>query len=141
MIVKASAEFSSFLAHNSILPYNDAFEQYVLLLLTNARASQDQDRTDWLYRTLERYKTSRNELETDVNRSEASRPISADDVYRIRDELLAMPINGKQLKEIYDMSQLTSKESARPQDVCCSWWKRRKGDEKHIFNVFRDTPM
>ena len=139
MIVEASAKFSTFLAHNSILPYHDAFKHYVSTLLIISKASKDQNRTKSLNRMLERYKTLRIELEAAVNRNEAS--ISADDVYRLRDTLLAMPINGKQLKEIYDMSLLTSKESSRPQDVCCSWWKGRKRDEKQILNPFRDTAV
>ena len=95
-------KFGSFLKQNALLAYNDAFKEYINMLIYDEENKSEYEKNFEQIRKLQKEKeiheNNKKLLEESLNAS-AEKDIKNDAIFLLRDELVKLKHNGKLLKD------------------------------------------
>ena len=115
IIMKTSAKYGSFLKANAIIPYNDAVEDYLDMIIDQERKKTSAFRNDALLQTMERMKTEYGEqrriLDAAIGTNIGENIHSPEEVMKLQEQLFCLKHMGQTLKELFE--KISIAQSAR----------------------------
>ena len=101
-IMNCASQFGSFLKNNALIPYNDAFKDYIDMLIYDEK-SKTGNTINWKQiRKLEKdkkiYEQKKNVLDKSLQNSKENY-IKEEAIFRMRDDLVNLKHNGRALKD------------------------------------------
>ncbi|CAG2170222.1 unnamed protein product [Oppiella nova] len=116
IITKAMAKFACFLKNNALTPFNDAFEDYVKVIIKNEEQAGNFDGSssrvtiDKLTQMLEQYEYEKKVILDAMKKSEHG-SISVDDIEQIIKQLCGLKWNGQAIKKLLATQILSKAQS------------------------------
>uniref|UniRef100_A0A914QB10 G domain-containing protein n=1 Tax=Panagrolaimus davidi TaxID=227884 RepID=A0A914QB10_9BILA len=108
-IMESSLRFGKFLDDNAILPYNDAFEEYVGKTISEEKncvaAGGDRSKLDNMQKFLAEYRAQKMILKKAKKEPGVSGTITPDEIAVIKTELYDLPRYGQLLKDLFEATE------------------------------------
>ncbi|CAG2172005.1 unnamed protein product [Oppiella nova] len=99
VITKCMAKFACFLKDNALTPFNDAFEDYVNVIIENEKQGGSKVTIDKLEQMLKRYKYEKNVILDAMKKSDQG-TISVEDIDQIIKKLCGLKWNGPAIRKL-----------------------------------------
>ena len=102
-LIESAAKFATFMNITALLPFNDSFEEYLDMMISNEER-KPQQRKD--FHKIEKLKQHKNKYKEEIDllkkalRSNSSMVINPVEIFKIKTELIDLQHTGPQLKEI-----------------------------------------
>merc|ERR1711892_269505 len=97
-IMTSGTNFGSFLKHNSLVPYNDAFKDYIDMLIQDEQnkreEARDRNKIKKLKQDREAYEERKRLLDEAINDPNKT-SIQTEEIFEMRDEMVKLKHNGK----------------------------------------------
>ena len=100
-IMEFAANFGSFLKHNAMVPYNDAFNDYIDMLIQdeqNKAEHADKKKIERLLNDKKVYENNKEVLIKALDESKGTK-IKIEDIFKMRDNLVGLKHNGNALRD------------------------------------------
>lgn len=123
VIQDAVAKFGVFLKHNAIVPFPDSLDEYMVQSLKTKRKDLEHtDKDTDLYKEVEKeiseleerrkkYQIQKKSIEDSMKNPENKKGIiTADDVHKLKDELMKLEFSGKQIEQVLNAQTLSAHE-------------------------------
>ncbi|CAG2165373.1 unnamed protein product [Oppiella nova] len=107
LITKCMAKFACFLKNNALTPFNDAFEDYVNVIIENEKQGGSKVTIDKLEQMLKRYKYEKDVIVDAMKKSDQG-TISVEDIDQVIKQLCGLKWNGPTISKLL-ATQIQSK--------------------------------